>query len=82
MDVPSPVVGDGGGENSGGRDLIFILTRPIMDLILAAVRHPGVRVSKQWWEQEGIDLVGIWEAEADSELGERSGEGAEGEMEN
>ena len=80
MDIPSPVGGDGGGENSGGRDLSFILTRPIMDLSLAAVRRPGVRVSKQWWEQEGIDLVGIWEAEADSELGERSGEGAYGEM--
>ena len=77
MDIPSPVGGDGGGENSGGRDLSFILTRPIMDLSLVAVRHPGVRVLKQWWEQEGIYLEGIHEAEAERELGERSGEGAE-----
>ena len=39
-----------------------------MDLILAAVRHPGVRVSKQWWEKEVIDQEGIREAEAERGL--------------
>ena len=68
MDIPSPVGGDGGGDNSGGRDLSFILTRPIMDLILAAVQHPGVRVSKQCWEKEGIDQEGIREVEAERGL--------------
>ena len=34
-----------------------------MDIRLAAVRCSGVWVSKQWWEQEGIDLEWIQEAE-------------------
>ena len=27
----------------------FIATRPIMDLCLAAARHPGYRVLNWWW---------------------------------
>ena len=34
----------------------FIVTRPIMDLCLAAVRFPVDWVPKWWWEQEGLDL--------------------------
>ena len=49
-----------------------------MDLCLATARRPGARVSKQWWEQEGLDLEGIWEAtwvaEAEREWGEWAGE--------
>ena len=45
----------------------FIATRTIMDLSLAADRRPGSRVSKQWWEQDGLDVEGMrtvdWEAE-------------------
>ena len=37
----------------------YIATRPIMDMCLAADRSPGTRVSKQWWEQEGLDLEGM-----------------------
>ena len=36
----------------------FIATRPVMDLGLAAAWHPEDRVSKRWWEQEGLDLYG------------------------
>ena len=34
----------------------FIATGPIMDLCLAAAWHPGSRVSKRWWEQEGLGI--------------------------
>ena len=40
----------------------FIATRPIMDLFLAEERRPGSRVDKWWWEQDGLDLEGMWEA--------------------
>ena len=39
----------------------YIATRPIMDLCLVAGWHPWVQVLKRWWEQESIDLEGIWE---------------------
>ena len=45
----------------------FIATGPIMDLCLAVERRLGSRVSKQWWEQDGLDLEGMrteaWEEE-------------------
>ena len=34
----------------------FIATKPIMDLCLAAERIPGSWVSRQWWDQDGVDL--------------------------
>ena len=34
----------------------YIATLPIMDLCEQATRRPGARVSRQWWEQTGIDL--------------------------
>ena len=37
----------------------YITTRPIMDLCLAEMQCSGAQVSKQWWDQEGIDLEGI-----------------------
>ena len=37
----------------------FISIRPIMDLCLAAERRMGARVSNWWWDQEGLDLVGM-----------------------
>ena len=36
----------------------YIETRPILDLCEQSTRRPGVRVSRRWWEQEGIDLEG------------------------
>ena len=37
----------------------FISTMPIMDLFLEVGQSPGERVSKQWWLQEDLELVGI-----------------------
>ena len=45
----------------------FIATRPIMDLCLAAEWMPGSRVAKQWWEQDGLDLEGMWTAAWEAE---------------
>ena len=49
----------------------FITTRPILDLCLQAKRRPGARVAKQWWEQKGVDLAGVWE-EAATEIPEEA----------
>ena len=44
-----------------------INTIPIMYLCLAEEQIPGPRVSKWWWEQDGVDVEGMrtasWEAE-------------------
>ena len=40
----------------------FIATRTIMDLCIEAARRSGARISKRWWENEGLYLEGIWEA--------------------
>ena len=36
----------------------FIVTRPIVDLCLAAVRRPGAQDLRRWWAQECIDIKG------------------------
>ena len=36
----------------------FIATRPILDLCEKAIRRPGARVPRKWWEQTGIDWKG------------------------
>ena len=56
----------------------YIATRPIMYLCERATLWPGVRVSRRWWDQAGIDLEGekkrsaevatVSESELDSEL--------------
>ena len=45
----------------------FIVTRPILDLCKQATRRPGARVSRQWWEQTGVDLKGAREKAAAAE---------------
>ena len=44
----------------------YIAKRPIMDLCEQSVRRTGAWVSRRWWEQDGINLIGArdWEAEA------------------
>ena len=61
----------------------YIKTMTIMDLCIAAERRMGTRVSKQWWDQEGLDLEGMWTAAREAEREEIEGEadGAEKEME-
>ena len=44
-----------------------IATRPIMDLCLAVKQRPGPRVEMCWWEQEGLDLEGMWTAAQEAE---------------
>ena len=45
----------------------FIVTRPILDLCEGAVRRPGARVPRRWWEQTGIDWKGAREKAAAAE---------------
>ena len=45
----------------------FIVTRPIMDLCLVAERRPGSRVTKRWWEQDGLGVEGIRTAAREEE---------------
>ena len=55
----------------------YIAKRPILDLSERSDQRPGVRVSRRWWEQAGIDLDGakkraaeiatVLESETDSE---------------
>ena len=49
----------------------FIATRPIMDLFLAEDWRPMSRVDKWWWEQDGLDLEGMWAAYWEAKLGEK-----------
>ena len=37
----------------------YIATRPIMDLCLAAERKPGLQLSRKWWEQPAIYILGM-----------------------
>ena len=57
----------------------FILTRLIMNLCLAAEWRQGPRMSKRWWEQDGVNVEGVrtadWEAERTDGVG---GDGQDG----
>ena len=61
----------------------YIKTMTIMDLCMAAERRLGTRVSKRWWDQEGLELEVIWTAAWEAEREEIEGEadGAEKDME-
>ena len=48
----------------------YIATQPILDLCKRSDQRPGERVSRRWWEQDGLDLEGEKkraEAESDGE---------------
>ena len=36
----------------------YIATQTILDLCERSARRPGARVSRRWWEQDGLDLEG------------------------
>ena len=60
----------------------FIAMRPILDLCEKAVRRPGARVPRWWWEQTGIDWKGAREkAEAAEEAVEPALKDTESESE-
>ena len=42
----------------------YISMRLIMDLCEEAVHRTGRQVLKRWWEQEGLEFAGGWEATA------------------
>ena len=44
----------------------LLLCWVILDLCLLEDWHPGARVAKWWWDQEGIERSGSWE---DTEVG-------------
>ena len=37
----------------------YIMTRPIMELCLAAERRPVIRLLRRWWEQPPLYILGI-----------------------
>ena len=44
----------------------YIATRPILDLCERATQRAGARVSRRWWDQEGIDLKAARERVAEA----------------
>ena len=60
----------------------YIANHPIMDLCLAAEHRPGLRLSRQWWEQPAMDILGIRAGHSEAEGGkETETEESEGEGE-
>ena len=53
----------------------FIATQTILGLCEGAVRRPGERVPRRWWEQTGIDCKGAREKATEKE--EEAAEAAE-----
>ena len=47
----------------------YIVTRPILDICLEAVKRPVFWVPKRWWGQEGLIIV-IQQESDKEELGE------------
>ena len=55
----------------------YIVTRPIMDLCLKAERNPLLRLSRRWWEQPDMDILGIRSGHEAAEGGGGGGGGTE-----
>ena len=53
----------------------YIVTQPILELCLEAVKRPGLRVTKSWWYQEVI--ISIIQQRAGEEEGEEERDGEE-----
>ena len=51
----------------------YIATRPIMESCLAAERRTGKRLSRRWWEQTTLYILGIIMGHAVAEMGEETG---------
>ena len=51
----------------------YIADRPIMDLFFAAEWRPGMRISRRWWDQISIDILGMITAHAAAKMGEEIG---------
>ena len=60
----------------------YIMNRPIMDLCLETEHNPRLRLSRRWWEQPALDILGIRAGYAASEGMDKMGtEESEGEGE-
>ena len=51
----------------------YIVTCPIMNLCLEVERNPGLRLSRRWWYQPALDILGIRAGYAIVEEGEETG---------
>ena len=51
----------------------YIATYNIMNLCLTAERRPGMGLSRRWWEQPAIDILGIRLRHAEAVMGEETG---------
>ena len=45
----------------------YIVDCPIMDFFLVAERDPGLRLSRRWWDQPALGILGIRSGQAASE---------------
>ena len=52
----------------------YIATHPIMDFCLAAEWKPGLKISRQWWENTALDILGIRAWHTALEVGEVDGD--------
>ena len=50
-----------------------ISTRPIMDLCQTKEQNPGLCLSRRWWEQPALDILGISVGYASADRGEDMG---------
>ena len=46
----------------------YISTCTIMDLCLLEEQNPGMRLSRRWWEQPTLDILGIRAGHAAAEV--------------
>ena len=46
----------------------YIANRLIMELCLAGEQHPGLQLSRQWWEHTALDTLGIRVGHAEAEV--------------
>ena len=48
----------------------YIVTRPIMELCMAAERRLGMQLLRIWWYQTTLDIIGIRAGHSAAEMGE------------
>ena len=51
----------------------YIETCLIMDLYLTAEWNPGIQLSRRWWDQSALDILGIIVGHAAAEVRENTG---------
>ena len=56
-------------KNHQFKSICDIATRPIMDLCLTAEHKPGLLLSRRWWEQPTLDILGIRAGNTSAEVG-------------